>query len=364
VKIYHGLNQLDAIFETVPSDDIFLICGKHSFEASGAAAKLTELLAGKNVRRFSDFSANPKYEDAINGTRMFKESSSAVILAVGGGSSMDIAKLIKAFSTSSLDQDNLLANTAQFTDPNIPLIAIPTTAGTGSEATHFAVVYKNKVKHSVAHPWLLPDYVVLDPTLSSSMTPHLTACSGMDALSQAIEAHWNINSTEESRRYSMDAIAGAWETLSTSVHHPTAESREAMMRASFLAGKAINITKTTAPHALSYILSANFGISHGHAVSFFLPAFLKFNATISDSDCLDPRGPCFVKERLIEIAQGLGEKDAFAASNALTTYIENLGLSSRLGPAGLDETVVPLVVEGVNIERLKNNPRLFLSFTI
>src|SRR5207248_4789041 len=126
-------------------------------------------------------------------------------------------------------------------------------------------------KYSVCHEFLLPDIAIVDPILTHKMSPRLTAITGMDALSQAIESYWSIHSTEESKGYAREAIRIIVDQLPKAVNEPTNDSRLAMARASHLAGKAINVTRTTAPHALSYALTSRFGVPHGQAVSLTLP---------------------------------------------------------------------------------------------
>src|SRR5690606_25840825 len=139
-----------------------------------------------------------------------------------------------------------------------PLLAVPTTAGTGSEATHFAVVYIDGVKHSLAHPLLRPDLVILDPLLTYAMPPGLTAATGLDALSQGIEALWAVGATTKSVGYAARAVELAAGALETAVIAPDRTARRAMMEAAHASGLAIDISKTTAPHALSYAISTDF----------------------------------------------------------------------------------------------------------
>jgi len=357
VILCRHVRELAEILSSLTSPRVFLVCGKTSFTSSGADLKLLPLLKGLEVTRFTDFTSNPNFEDAIKGAESFLASKSNLILVIGGGSAIDIAKLIKVFSGIDRASIDLVGGVDPSPDCKVPIIAIPTTSGTGSEATHFAVIYKDKVKFSVAHPSLVPEFVILDPELTRSMSPYLAASSGLDALSQAMEAHWSVNSTLESRQCSIRALEIAWAWLFEAVTNNGAEARKEMMEASFLAGKAINIAKTTAPHALSYSLTAHFGISHGQAVGFFLPSFLSFNDNICSEDCIDPRGSSFVSDRLEEIYRVIGVKDGEEAEKILSGFILSLNLHTHFNDAGLDRSVVPIILNGVNEQRLKNNPR-------
>src|SRR5262249_51347864 len=152
--------------------------------------------------------------------------------------------------------EGVVADGLPLLNRGLPLVAIPTTAGSGSEATPFAVLYVGHVKHSIAGPAMLPDVAIVDPSLTDSMSPALTAVTGMDAFSQAVESYWCIHSTERSKAYARRAIALVLEHLEVAVTAPREENRRAMSKAAHLAGRAIAITKTTGAHALSYPLTS------------------------------------------------------------------------------------------------------------
>ena len=185
---------------------IFLVTGNRSYEKSGAKKFIDNLLDGFNFIRFSDFSENPKIEDVNKGINIFLENSCDYLIAVGGGSVLDMAKLINIGYDKKILED-LATNKTEISSSGKKLIAIPTTSGSGSEATHFAVVYVGGEKFSVAHPiYMLPNVVVLNPSLTYSMNSYQTALSGIDAFAQAMESYWSINSTEESKKYSKEAL--------------------------------------------------------------------------------------------------------------------------------------------------------------
>ena len=134
----------------------------------------------------------------------------------------------------------------------------------------------------------LPDIAILDPQLSSTLPPRQTAISGIDALSQAIESFWSVHATDNSRLLAKEAIVTLIEYLPQGVHAPTLQIREKLLWASHLSGQAINMTRTTGPHALSYFLSAHYKILHGQAVALFLPVFFLYNSSVNESNCNHP----------------------------------------------------------------------------
>ena len=354
---FQNITDLENICNAYQANNILLVCGKTSFQKSGAKEKLQSFLGTKSITYFSDFTENPKLEDAIKGADLLKNNKVELILAIGGGSTIDIAKLIKILSVFPKAGIELLNTPTAHLSLDLPLIVAPTTAGTGSEATHFAVVYYQGNKYSVAHKDLLPNKIILDASLTESMPSYLTACSGLDALCQSVESYWSVNSTIESIAYAKEAIGLILENLPIAVHKPTKKVREKMLKASFLAGKAINITKTTAPHALSYTLTSKYGIKHGHAVALFLPVFFKFNAQVGKEDCNDKRGAMFVKERFVELTTLIGSSSVDDASIKLLEFISSLDINTKLSDFNLNKTHIVDIVENINFQRLKNNPR-------
>ena len=152
------------------------------------------------------FSINPKLNDAIRGCKIARENNVDFIIAVGGGSVLDIAKLIKALFRACDYELETAIGQDKVIDPEIPIIAIPTTAGSGSEATHFAVVYVGEDKYSLASECLKPDAVILDGSLVTSGNKYLKICNGLDAMAQAIESYWAVGATDESRHYARSAL--------------------------------------------------------------------------------------------------------------------------------------------------------------
>lgn len=321
---YIGTDALKHLFDIIRSSAwkrVLLVHGRHSYISCGAHKAFDSIWQELQCElvEFNAFSANPKWEDALTGVALLQEMSVDVIVAVGGGSAIDISKLMRHFYR---EQSSVY----------IPLVAVPTTAGTGAEATHFAVMYKDGVKQSVEADDILPDYAAVYPPFTYNNDSYLTACTGFDALAQAIESFWSVNSTEESREYSVQAIRLLWHNLPKVVGSPSADLRNKISEGAYWAGRAINISKTTAPHAFSYIFTSKYGYPHGHAVALTFPFFLALNA---DSTLL----------KLLEIP----------IENVLPMmqyYIQTLGLSLNIAP----EVDINYCLQQVNIQRLKNNP--------
>lgn len=319
---------------------ILLVTGKLSYETSGAESFVRECLSGIDTEsvRFCDFASNPNITDLNKGLALTREFNTSAIIAIGGGSVLDMGKLLRFFLTHGGDMLNgpYIPN-----GKDIPLIAIPTTAGTGAEATHFAVLYDEQgKKHSIADISILPDCAVVYPPLTYGQSPYVTACSGFDALAQAIEAYWNKNATKESDRYAEKAMELIYPSLPDAVNHPTKEVRDMMAEGAYWAGRAINITKTTAPHAFSYPFTSHYGIPHGHAVAIVFPTIAEFNM-------MEGTIPEEKKHRLINL---FGGRESLTIS--LNKFLSSIELSA---PQNVDYNL-DLLLNGINLERLANNP--------
>lgn len=350
--------RLAEILKRIKSKKIFLVTGKNSYEKSGAKERLKNLRSDYEVIQFNDFNENPKLNDVGKGVSLIKSEKCDTVVAIGGGSVIDMAKLINIFSGNDVEICSYTGDKISITQKGKPLIALPTTSGAGSEATHFAVLYNENKKYSVAHKYILPDIVIIDPELTYKLNPEQTAISGIDALSQAIESHWSVNSTEESKRFSSASIQLITKNLTVAVNNPTKVSRHEMSRAANLSGKAINITKTTAAHALSYSMTSYFGIPHGQAVSISLGEFLKYNYELTDADVTDSRGAEYVKKSINEIANLLGCSGINEAAERINLLMKQTGLKTRLSELGISsEDSIKIIIDNVNTERLQNNPR-------
>ena len=305
---------------------------------------------GVQMIRFQDFQPNPLYENVMDGVRLFREEKCEAIIAVGGGSAMDVAKCIKAYvymdgngEIGSFLAQEIKAN-------SIPFLAMPTTAGTGSEATRYAVIYYDGKKQSVTSESFIPDTVLMDPECLKTLPLYQKKATMMDALCHAIESFWSVNSTEESKEYSKAAIRGVIENMNGYLDN-TEEGRAGMLRAANIAGKAINITQTTAGHAMCYKITSLFGSAHGHAA--ILCDRVLFPWMIENTNiCIDPRGKIYLDSVLDEIGQAMGCADARSGAEKLVRIFDELELEV---PAATKVQFEELKTS-VNPDRLKNHP--------
>jgi alcohol dehydrogenase class IV len=337
--------------------NIFLVTNNDSYFSSGNNKLLeTVLIKGNcNFYRHYGFEVNPKIEDVQKGIDEFQSATFDAIIAIGGGSAMDMAKLIKTLYLAKGTLVDCVKNNQLPDESPIPLIAIPTTSGSGSEATQFAVVYIEKQKFSLVHDSALPDIAIIDPIFTYNLPATVTAYTGMDALCQAVESYWSVASTDESKKHSAKAISLILDHLANAVNHPDLPSRQAMAEAAYFAGCAINITKTTAPHALSYPITTYYNVPHGHAVALTLGIFLVHNYALTDADLNDIRGVSYVKKSLDQLCNIFQTDNPQSASESIQQLMHNIGLETSFCKLGIDD--ISLIVNKVNPARLQNNPR-------
>jgi alcohol dehydrogenase class IV len=353
-----AIHETAEIFARNNYGKVLFVIDEDAYQACGADGVLEPILENCVVSRFVGFELNPKLADVQRGIEISQELNPDVVIALGGGTAIDLGKLIGSLSVQSSTARDVIEGHAMINRNGPPLIAIPTTAGTGSEATHFAVAYVGEKKFSVAHESLLPDFSIIDPQLTYSLPPRITAATGLDALCQAIESVWAVGGTDESTGFATEAVGIAVANLVQAVNNPNAESRLAMCRASHLAGKAINISKTTAPHAISYALTSSYGIPHGIAVALTLSPMLAYNADVNDDDCADPRGAEFVRRKIATIVKLLRATSVREACETFTDIVSKIGCPCTLAEAGLTTSdQLQKIVSSVNLERMSNNPR-------
>lgn len=328
---------------------ILLVCGKSvSLLKIGKYFETLESRLGISVVTFQGFSPNPEYESVEQGVRCYRESDCDMIVAVGGGSAMDVAKCIRLFVPMDPSESYL----KQKMQPSeIPFFVIPTTAGTGSEATHFAVIYVQGKKQSIAHETCLPDAVMLDASLLDSLPLYQRKATCMDALCHALESYWSVRSTEESKEYAKEAIQLILKHAKGYLENQGI-ANEKMLMAAHLAGKAINIARTTAGHALCYKLTSLYGIAHGHAAALCVREVWRYMLAHLEL-CRDVRGREYLECIFAEIADVMGCEDKEEALDRFEAIIQSMDLGIEKGDS---EICWKELVGSVNVERLNNSP--------
>lgn len=353
LKVVSPYAELDEYFKIQNIQKVFLVCGRSidRLELGSYFETLPERL-NISVIRFSDFQPNPIYESVVKGVALFRKEGCDLIAAVGGGSAMDVAKCIKLYSNmipdDGTEEHNYLNQTIVPND--VPLLAVPTTAGTGSEATRYAVIYYQGSKQSVADDSIIPGIVLLDPSVLKTLPLNQKKATMMDAFCHAIESFWSVNSTEESKAFSREALQMILYNKDAYLRNKDS-GNAAMLKAASIAGKAINITQTTAGHAMCYKLTSLYGVPHGQAAAMVDVKLFPYMISHLE-DCIDPRGSEYLKVVFGEIADAMGCANADEAAAFFQKMFDELELNR---PWAKDQDY-EVLRNSVNPVRLKNNP--------
>ena len=301
---------------------------------------------------FDQFTSNPLYEQVCQGVEIFNRNQCDAIMAIGGGSTIDVAKCIKLYCRMN-PNENFLEQKCK--DSGVPLIAIPTTAGTGSESTRYAVIYYEGKKQSITHESIIPNYAILEPTLLKSLPLYQKKCTMLDAMCQCIESLWSVNSTDQSMLYAKIGLQMIMDHWHGYIEDNSEEDAQYIMMAANYGGQAINISQTTAPHAMSYKLTSMYGLPHGHAVALCLPEVWMYMLEHPEQ-CVDPRGV----NHLENVFEWLGQlMHCDSAIKGLMMFRAIYYSFQMPFPANINmEEDLSILTNSVNPVRLKNNPVL------
>lgn len=304
--------------EHVPFDRMLLVTSP-GFRRRGLVDRITGALGARLVAVLDDVKPNPDVLDIDRQAQAIRGLSPDAIVGLGGGSSIDTAKALARL----LAQPASATMAAHFRDaadigtaPALPVVAIPTTAGTGAEVTPFGTVwdFQRARKYSVAGDDLYPAVAILDPELTLGLPLDVTISSGLDAISHAFESIWNRNATPVTLGLATKSLQLSTSALPRLKDDPDdVAARRAMMEASLLAGLAISQTRTALAHSISYPLTARFDLPHGVACSFTLPALLRFNGEADDG-------------RLSDLARALGHSEITALESRLHDLLDKVDM--------------------------------------
>jgi alcohol dehydrogenase len=326
--------------------------------AAGLAARLEKVLDGAGIpwAIFDAVEPDPRLEIAVTAAAAARAAQADLVIGIGGGSPLDIAKVCAVLAPSPKPVHELFG-IDQVPAPGLQTILIPTTAGTGSEATPVAILSdeQEKLKKGIVSPYLFPAVAVLDPELTLGLPPHVTAATGLDALIHAMEAFTSRNAGSISDLLASQAMRLIWRNLRTAyANGEDLAARAAMLEGSLLAGMAFANAGVTAVHAFAYPIGAQFHIPHGVANSIMLPPVMEFNM-IGNLDKFAQMAELFD-----EPVDGLNQRDQAArATQAVRTLVADLGVPRALGEFGVTEAHIPALAQGVmKVTRLlANNPR-------
>jgi len=332
---------------------IFVLCGKKSFVTSGAEELFKKIIIDKEIKLFYKKSELPILEELIEIINDIKNFKPDLILAVGGGAVIDYAKIANVVDVREDLADLIVNYSYPFKKKYTKLTVIPTTAGSGAEVTSNAVIYVDGIKHSFESELLIPDNFFLIPEFLISAPNKIKASAGFDAIAQALESLVSKKSNDQSVEYASKSLRVSVNSFISFVNNPNMKNATEMSIAANLAGKAISISKTTAPHAASYPFTSLFNISHGHAVGLFFERFFKFNY-----ENLEKSDVSFDLKKRFDLIFNLFDVSNIEGFNATISSIKKqakLEDNMKLLNIDLDKNIEK-IIGGVNLLRLGNNP--------
>lgn len=317
VRIVFEHGAFDRVAEHCQADRVVLVTTP-GFRRRGHADRVAAAMGSKLVAVLDDVAPNPDISRIDAQCTNTRPKRPEMLVAMGGGSAMDTVKALARLLPQPPDH----SLTAHFRDgrafepvPALPIATIPTTAGTGAEVTPFATVwdFERYRKHSVFGQDLFPRHALVDPRLTLGLPEDVTIASGLDAISHAFESIWNNAATPVSIGFATRSLQLALPVLAQLNTRPSdPQARNDMMQASLLAGMAISQTRTALAHSISYPLTAIYGVPHGLACSFTLPALLAFNHSADDG-------------RLDNLSHALGFERVDRMRDAVDTLLSDLG---------------------------------------
>jgi len=354
-----GLSQVGAEAKRLGSK-VLIVLGKSAMKKSGALDRLTHLLIENNLEYviYENVPSDPTVETIDNGTSLARKENCNLVIALGGGSVLDTGKAISAMVTnegSVADYQEIEGKGRKFKTKPLSFIAIPTTSGTGSEATKNAVITNTEfsLKKSIRDPMLIPEVALVDPELTLSLPPHITAHCGGDALTQCIESYLGKKSQEITDALALHAIGLIGKSLVKAVKDgKNLEARKDMAMAALLSGLCLSNSGLGAVHALSHPLGVYYKIPHGLSCAVLLPYVMEYNLPV-------------VTKKLAKIAQSLGEdisllsetEAAQWAVERIKEILSQAGIKSNLSEWEIKKEDFSQLIKGAKGGSLNNNPR-------
>ena len=356
---YHGAGAITVIPDEIKNRgfDSCFVATDPDLVKFGVSAKVTDLLekAGIKFTVYSDIKPNPTIENVTHGVEEFKKSGAECIVAIGGGSSMDTAKAIGIIIANPEFADvRSLEGVAPTKNPCVPIIAVPTTAGTAAEVTINYVItdVEKKRKFVCVDCHDIPVVAVVDPDMMSTMPKSLTAATGMDALTHAIEGYITKGAWELSDMFHLKAIEIISRSLRDAVNN-TKEGREGMALGQYVAGMGFSNVGLGVDHSMAHTLSAYYDMPHGKACATLLPCVMEYNAPATG-------------EKYREIARAMGVKgvdemtqDEYrkAAVDAVSKLAEDVGIVTSLKGVAKEEDIHQMSIDAYNDACRPGNPR-------
>ena len=343
VKIWFGagkLRELGSVLDELSVKKAVLVCGHHFLPKAQELQQKDSRICGI----FSDVEPNPQLSGAVKTAKLARDAGADAVIGVGGGSSIDTAKFAASIALGEGDPVAIYHGEVPFPEKRLTIIAVPTTAGTGSEVTQVSVMSYGKEKRTINNPVFMPRAAIVDPEMSLSVPPRTTMNTGLDALAHALEGYWSVNHQPIPDLMAIEAVRTVLANLETAWREPdNLEARSNMAYASLLGGLSFALPKTAASHACSYPLSEDYHLPHGEACAFTLDSFVRINAD----------------ERLEALCHAVGLSGTEELADRIRQLKELAGLRMRL--ADLQDVDLEKLCHDCSVHPLMNNNPVKLS---
>ena len=335
---------------------IFLVTGKSAMHKSGVLVKAMKILKDSSaevIYLYDKAEHDPSVETVDNGVNLVKNGNFDVVVGIGGGSALDVAKTIACLVKNEGSAGDYLSG-KEINYPGIPFIAVPTTAGTGAEITKNSVITdtKKKLKQSIRSNYMIAKAAIIDPLLTVSMPPYITSASGMDALTQAIECYVSLSANPVSSALAIESISLiSRNILRAFINGNDLQARENMALGSLLGAMAFANASLGAVHGLAHPIGAMFDVPHGVICALLLPHVMEFNLPVR-------------KLEFAQIAEAMGhdisvhhEDSAYLAISFVKDLLSKLNMPQHLKDLGINESDLDVIAYSAKGSSLNSNPR-------
>lgn len=358
-KIIFGSGTIKKLPEMLNKDfagknRILLVTGRSSLQKAGITDRMLKILEDFTVVLFDKVEANPTSQMVYEGMELFRKHNCDMVIAIGGGSVMDAGKAIAVLLTNSGTLEDYQKG-AKMENASKDFIAIPTTAGTSAEMTVWSVITNHEgaykqTKKSFSSPVMYPKAAIIDPEFTLSLSPYQTACTGLDALSHAIEGCFSKKRNPLSTIYGLEAVKIISENLPVAYQDgKNLRVREAMSFGVMLAGFCFSNSRTTSPHKISYPLTTEYNLPHGAACALTLPYFMNYLG-VHEPDLLNG------------INKAMGCETYQDTVHKIIGLIKQLQLPSTLSELGVEEADIEYLARKTYVPEEKQEDPVPISY--
>ena len=350
-RIVYGPDALDQMPDEVRQTvgdgaKVFLVTGRTFLRTSGLLQRVMDLLADFEVTLHDRADPFPTPADADDAAALCKECDADLVLGIGGGSALDLAKAAAILATHDRPARDYSFKDAQLERPSLPFIAVPTTSGSSSEVTSGSALWDwdSKSHFGLGDVRMFPTVAIVDPRLAMTMSQTLAANTGMDAFTSAFESYWNVESEPISDAYALEVIRLYSANLVRSAIQGDLESRAACALAATMSGVGYSNSTPNACHGVGSPLTLYWRVEHGQSVSITLSSFLRWSAPA-------------IADRMPALLSALGVGSVAEACAKIERIMSDCGLETRLSGLGIGEGDVDLIVENTRWDRLALLPK-------